>query len=302
MTDPRGPGRSTEHPGLGRDNLPCPMHKRLLLEGGAFYEGPRWHQNKLWFSDMHARRILTVDMDGRSEVVATVPHRPSGLGWLPGGHLLVVSMSDRKVLRLELGRFVEHADLSAIARHECNDMVVDRQGRAYVGHFGFDHFAHATYKSASLIAVEPDGSAREVASDLMFPNGTVITEDGHTLVVAESYGHRLTAFDIEGDGTLTNRRVWADIGMAPDGICLDSEGCIWVASPTERAVVRFQEAGAEVQRVAVGRKAIACMLGGSDRRTLFMLTSKTTEARKALVLGSARIETIEVDAPGAGLP
>ena len=289
-------------PGILADVALNVMNKRLLLEGGAFYEGPRWHENKLWVSDMHGRQILTVDMDGRSEVVATVPHRPSGLGWLPGGNLVTVSMSDRKILRLEPSGLVEHADLSGIARHECNDMVVDCQGRAYVGHFGFDHFAHARYQPASLIAVDPDGTARVVAGDLMFPNGAVISDDGLTMVVAESYGRRLTAFDIESDGTLKNRRVWAKIGMAPDGICLDSEGCIWVASPTERAAVRFSEGGEELERVNVGRKAIACMLGGPDRRTLFLLTSKTTEARKAPVLCSARIETITVGVPGAGLP
>ena len=278
------------------------MNRKLLLEGGAFYEGPRWHEEKLWFSDMHGCQIMTLDSDGRSEVVATVPNRPSGLGWLPSGQLLAVSMSDRRILRLEDTGFVEHADLSKFAEHECNDMVVDCHGRAYVGHFGFDHFAHARFQPASVIAVDPDGTVRVVAEDLMFPNGTVITDDGHTMVVAESYGRRLTSFCVESDGTLTNRRVWANIGMAPDGICLDSEGCVWVASPTERAVVRFREGGEEVERVDVGRKAIACALGGSERRTLFMLTSQTTEASKSLGLRSARIEAIRVEIPGAGLP
>lgn len=295
-------GWPLQRPRIASDTSLRFMNKSLLLEGGAFYEGPRWHENKLWVSDMHGRQIVTVDVDGRSEVVATVPHRPSGLGWLPSGHLLAVSMSDRKILRLEPSGLVEHANLSSLARHECNDMVVDRQGRAYVGHFGFDHFAHARYQPGSLIAVDPDGTARVVAEDLMFPNGAVIADDGRTMVVAESYGRRLTAFDIESDGTLENRRVWAEVGMAPDGICLDSEGCIWVASPTERAAVRFSEGGEELQRVAMGRKAIACMLGGPDRHTLFVLTSKTTEAHKAPLLRSARIETMTVDVPGAGLP
>lgn len=216
--------------------------------------------------------------------------------------MLVVSMTDRVLLRHEGGALVEHADLSGLADHECNDMVVDMEGRAYVGHFGFDHFAHAAYRSASIIAVEPDGTARVAAEDLMFPNGTVIANGGHTLIVGESYGRRLSAFDIEPDGSLCRRRVWADLGMAPDGICLDAEGCVWVASPTERAAVRFREGGEIVQRVEVGRKAIACMLGGSDGRTLFVLTSETTQESRATALRSARIETVRVDAPRDGLP
>lgn len=278
------------------------VSKTLLLDGGAFFEGPRWHEGRLWFSDMHGRQVMTVDLGGRSEVVAEVPNRPSGLGWLPSGELLVVSMSDRKLLRMEQSGFVEHADLSGIAGYECNDMVVDRHGRAYVGHFGFDHFAHGEYRPASIIAVDPDGQVRTVANDLMFPNGTVITEDGRTLVVGESYGRRLTSFDIESDGSLSGRRVWADIGMAPDGICLDSEACVWVASPTGRAFVRFAEGGTVLQRLDVGRRAIACMLGGADGRTLFLLTSDTIDAAKSTSLMSARIETVRVDVPAAGLP
>ena len=278
------------------------MKPQVLLDGGAFLEGPRWRDDRLWFSDMHGGQIMTVDMDGNAKGFASVPQRPSGLGWLPDGRMLAVSMSDRKVLRMEPSGFVEHADLSGLAPFECNDMVVDRQGRAYVGHFGFDHFSHADFRPASLIAVETDGSARVVADDLKFPNGTVISGDGRTLIVGESYGRRLTAFDVERDGSLSNRRVWADIGMAPDGICLDAEGCVWVASPTERALVRVRQGGVIASRVEVGRKAIACMLGGPDRRTLFALTSETTQPGRALELRSARVETVAVDVPGAGLP
>lgn len=278
------------------------MKPQVLLDGGAFLEGPRWRDDRLWFSDMHGGQIMTVDMDGNATGFASVPQRPSGLGWLPDGRMLAVSMSDRKVLRMESSGFVEHADLSGLAPCECNDMVVDRQGRAYVGHFGFDHFSHAGFQPASLIGVETDGAARVVADDLMFPNGTVISDDGRTLIVGESYGRRLTAFDIERDGSLSNRRIWADIGMAPDGICLDAEGCVWVASPTERALVRVRQGGGIANRIEVGRKAIACMLGGPDRRTLFALTSDTTQPERALELRSARVETIAVDVPGAGLP
>ena len=278
------------------------METTVVLDGGAFFEGPRWREEKLWLSDMHGRAVLTLDEDGTSSAFATVPNRPSGIGWLPSGEMLVVSMTDRRLMRYDSGGFVEHADLAGLASHECNDMVVDHEGRAYVGHFGFDHFAHAGFKPASIIAVEPDGSPRVVAEDLMFPNGTVITDDGRTLIVGESYGRRLTAFDIRRDGSLSRRRIWADTGMAPDGICLDAEGCIWVASPTERAVVRVREGGEITDRVHVGRKAIACMLGGSDRRTLFVLTAETTQPAKAVALRSARVETVRVDVPGAGLP
>jgi sugar lactone lactonase YvrE len=227
------------------------MPARVLYSGGAFLEGPRWRAGKLWFSDMHGGEIMTVDMNGNTERVASVPQRPSGLGWLPDGRMLAVSMIDRKLLRMEAGGLVEHADLSGLAPHECNDMVVDLQGRAYVGHFGFDHFSHAEFQPASLIAIETDGSTRVVADRLRFPNGTVITDDGRTLIVGESYGRCLTAFDVENDGSLSNRRVWADIGMAPDGICLDAEGCVWVASPTERAVVRVREGGVIASREVI---------------------------------------------------
>ena len=278
------------------------MSTRVLLEGGAFLEGPRWRGGRLWFSDMHARRIMTVDPAGNSEIVGTVPNRPSGLGWLPDGRLLVVSMRDRRLLRMESTGLVEHADMSGFAEHECNDMVVDSMGRAYVGHFGFNHFGRAEFRPASMLLAEPDGNVRVVADDLKFPNGTVIADDGHTLIVSETYGRRLTAFDVESDGSLSGRRTWANLEMAPDGICLDADGCIWVASPTERAVVRVGEGGDISKRIDVGRRAIACMLGGADRRLLFILTSETTQPEKALATRSARIETARVEVPGAGLP
>lgn len=278
------------------------METMILLEGGAFFEGPRWHEDRLWLSDMHGREILTVGEAGRVRRVATVKHRPSGLGWLPDGDLLVVSMTDRRLLRRKAGHFCEHADLHHLASHECNDMVVSDEGIAYVGHFGFDHFAHAKFQPASIIAVHLDGTVRIAAEDLMFPNGMVIDRESRTLIVAESYGHRLSAFDIQPDGSLAGRRIWAELGMAPDGICLDAEGCLWVASPTARAAVRVREGGQITHRLSTGRRAIACMLGGSDRRTLFLLTSETTQPARANALRSARVETVHVDVPGAGLP
>lgn len=276
---------------------------KVILDGLAFLEGPRWRDGRLWLSDMHDYRVLTVTPEGETETVATVPNCPSGLGWLPDGRLLVVSMNDRRLLRQEGDELVLHADLSELAPHHTNDMVVAASGRAYVGNFGFDYQKDPP-KNTVLIAVETDGSARVVADDLAFPNGCVITPDGATLVVAESWAGRLTAFEVAADGSLGGRRVFAKLpeGVLPDGICLDAEGAIWVASPTSSDVLRVREGGQVEERVDVGRMAIACMLGGDDRRTLYVLTSETTDGDEARALRSARVEAVEVEVPGAGLP
>ena len=271
-----------------------------LVEGLGFLEGPRWRDGRLWFSDFVSRTVHTVDLDGMLSDVIEVEGVPSGLGWLPDGRMLVVSMEDRRLLRMDDGGSVEHADLSAYATYHCNDMVVDNHGRAYVGNFGFNYETGETPVGAKLMRVDPDGSAHVAADGLMFPNGTVITPDGRTMVVGESFGARLTAFDVADDGTLSNRRVWAqlDDGRIPDGNCLDAERAIWVASPTTKEVVRVLEGGEITDRIGTGeREAIACMLGGDDRRTLFVLAS--TLAREP---GSGSISTVTVDVPGAGLP
>jgi sugar lactone lactonase YvrE len=277
------------------------------LNGFAFLEGPRWHDGRLWFSDMHARRVYAASEDGALEAIARVPECPSGLGWLPDGRLLVVSMEDRKLLRREPdGALATHADLSAIATHHCNDMVVDPRGRAYVGNFGYDLHTQQKPRTAKLALVQPDGAVSVAASGLEFPNGAVITPDGRTLIVGESFGRRLTAFDIEpATGALSRRRVWAQLagGALPDGICLDAEGAIWAASPMTREVLRVHEGGRVSQRVACGeRLAIACMLGGADRRTLFVLTSTAIEPDACRRSRGARVERVRVDVPGAGLP
>jgi sugar lactone lactonase YvrE len=279
------------------------MKTKTLLEGLVFGEGPRWHDGKLWFSDMHARWVMTVDSAGHAERIVEVAELPSGLGWLPDGRLLVVSMRDRRLLRLEGTKLVTHADLSQLASFDCNDMVVDGLGRAYVGNFGYDLHADAPRKPAELVLVMPDGSARVVARDLEFPNGAVVTPDGKTLIVGESFGARLTAFHVEGDGSLSRRRVWAAVeNMVPDGICLDAEGAIWVASPLSEEVLRVREGGAVVQRFKPSRRPYACMLGGPDRRTLFVVTAETHDPSEALAKRSGRIETVEVEVPGAGFP
>jgi len=278
------------------------LETRVLLDGLAFGEGPRWHNGRLWFSDMHAYQVMTVDLSGRTEIIVRVPGQPSGLGWLPDGRLLVVSMTDRRLLRLESGGLVEAADLSKLASYHCNDMVVDRQGRAYIGHFGFDSSSQP-FASAEVILVTLDGRARVVAEQMAFPNGSVITPDGRTLIVAETFAARLTAFDIKPDGSLTGRRLWASTSPAvPDGICLDAEGGIWIASPTTREVVRIQEGGQVATRISLSRPAYACMLGGTDRRTLFVLTAESSIPGEVRAKLSGRVEIVEVDVPGAGLP
>jgi sugar lactone lactonase YvrE len=247
--------------------------------------------------------VKTVDLDGKSEEVVVVPNDPSGLGWLPDGRLLVVSMRDRKLMRLDDDGLHEHADLSGIAPRPCNDMVTDARGRSYVGNFGFDLHAQEKPRTTALALVGTDGSVSVAADDLSFPNGAVITPDGRTLVIGESFAARLTAFDIADDGSLSNRRVWAQLeGAIPDGICLDAEGAIWLASPVSGEVVRVREGGEGTDRIAVSRQAIACMLGGSDRTTLFVCTSEVLDPEECRAKRSARIEVVEVTVPGAGLP
>jgi sugar lactone lactonase YvrE len=275
----------------------------ILLDGLAFPEGPRWHDGRLFFSDMHDLRVRTLDPGGRSEVVVEVPGSPSGLGWLPDGRLLVVSMQDRRLLRLEPQGLVQHADLSSLASFHCNDMVTDARGRSYVGNFGFDMHAQAPPRDAELVLVLADGRARVAARELRFPNGAVITPDGRTLIVGESMAARLTAFDVAEDGSLGNRRVWAQLERAvPDGICLDAEGCIWVASPLGQELLRVEAGGRVAARVAVSRRAIACALGGDDRRTLFCATSDSFEPEACRAARRGAIEVARVDVPGAGFP
>jgi sugar lactone lactonase YvrE len=275
-----------------------------LAAGLCFAEGPRWRDGALWFSDMHAQRVMRLAADGSLHAVVSVAQDPSGLGWLPDGQLLIVSMRDRKLLRWNGSTLAEHADLSDLAAYPCNDMVVDARGRAYVGNFGFDKWAGATPCGASLICVEPDGRARVVADDLAFPNGMVITPDGRTLVVAESYGSRLTAFSVEDNGDLTGRRVWAEVpdGDVPDGICLDADGCIWSALPRSRACIRQREGGEVTHRLELDQRAFACMLGGPKGDTLHVLTADTSDPDTCRAEARGRIEAFAAPSPRAGLP
>jgi len=277
----------------------------VLLDGLAFAEGPRWHDGRLWFSDMQADVVLAVDLDGRSERIVEVAGQPSGLGWLPDGRLMIVSMKDRRLLRLDPEGLIEVADLSEHATWHCNDMVVDEAGRAYVGNFGSEiHGPHEGLTPAVLCRVDPDGRVAVAARDLMFPNGMALWPDGRTLVVGETFGPRLTAFDVDpATGDLSNRREWAPMsGAVPDGICLDAEGAIWIASPVSGEALRLAEGGRVLDRVEVERQAFACMLGGEDGRTLFLCTAETSDPERCRAEATGRVEMVRVDAPHAGLP
>ena len=290
-----------------------------LISGLSFTESPRWRDGQLYVSDFYTQRVLAVALDGTSETVARVPQQPSGLGFLPDGRMLIVSMRDRKVLRREFdGSLVEHADLSALAPWHCNDMLVDHDGRAWVGNFGFDLMGGAPARNTVLMCVEPDGTAKVVADDLGFPNGMVLTPDGRTLIVAESGMDRLSAFTVTA-GSLGERRTWAAFGdpptstdfsevlrrvaVAPDGICLDAEGAVWVADAMHGRLIRVAEGGRILEELKTdGMGVFACMLGGDDGRTLFASVAPTFHEAEASANHKAAIWMTRVAVPHAGLP
>lgn len=283
-----------------------------LLEGIYFGEGPRWHDGRLWFSDFYAHAVKSVDEAGAVRTELALDDQPSGLGWLPDGRLLVVAMKERAIKRLDPGGVVLHADISHFSTHLCNDMVVDAQGSAWVGNFGFDLDAElkargddlfSDYPVTNLVRVDADGSVHLAAQDMHFPNGSVITPDGKTLIVAETLAGCLTAFTINSDKSLVGRRVWASLpGVAPDGICLDEDGRIWVANALGAEVILVDEGGRVVQRIATSQLCYACMLGGADRRTLFAVTAASSDGHAAAASPCGKIETVKVDAAGAGWP
>jgi sugar lactone lactonase YvrE len=276
----------------------------VIVDGLTFPEAPRWHDGRLWFSDFYSHRVLAVDLSGYVDTVVEVPQRPSGLGWTPDGGLLVVSMLDRSLLRVDDGKTRVVADLSALATGPCNDMVVDGKGRAYVGNFGFDRHKGEAARTTCIARVDPDGHVSRAADDLSFPNGTVITPDGTTLIVAETLAHRLTAFDVAADGALSKRRLFAQLGEEcfPDGICLDADGAVWVADARRPRVLRVLDGGGIERTVATGdRFAFACMLGGDDRQTLYVCTN-TGSGPAMAEKRDGRIEAVKVDVPGAGWP
>jgi sugar lactone lactonase YvrE len=292
-----------------------------LLEGGSFFESPRWHAGRWWVSDFYRRLVLTADSGGRATEILGVEGQPSGLGWMPDGSLLVVSMRDHRILRWSANDGVTvHADAGEHCSGHLNDMVVDRHGRAYAGEFGFDLMAGADPAPAVLVQAEPDGTVSVAAADMLFPNGSVITPDGRTLIVGETAGARYTAFTIRDDGSLTDRRVWAQVAptppittfaetlsrleFGPDGCALDAEGHIWSADEVGARCVRLAPGGEIVDEIRApeGLDCFACMLGGEDGRTLLICAapdfaeSNRSAAREAVLL------TTTVDVPHAGLP
>lgn len=283
---------------------------RVLAAGLTFGEGPRWRDGRLWLSDFFSHEVKSVSLKGDLRTEFKLDDQPSGLGWLPNGDMLVVSMIKRQVLRRTAsGAMSIHADLSKLASFHCNDMVVDASGRAYVGNFGFDLHAEIAARgfpsvvekhgTAILAIVESDGRVSVGAEEMHFPNGSVITPDGKTLIVGETLAGCLTAFDIGANGTLSNRRQWAPtFPRVPDGICLDAEGAIWIANPAAPECARIGQGGKVLEVITTSAPCYACMLGGPDGRSLFMLTSSETAGQGP----RGQVEVATVDVAHAGLP
>ena len=293
---------------------------RTVVSGMSYTECPRWHDDRLWFADFYTHAIYSVREDGtdlRTEI--EVPHQPSGLGWLPDGRLVYVSMKDTLVMRQETdGSLVEHADVGAHVTGHPNDMVVDAEGRCWLGNFGFDLMGGADIETAGLLRIDLDGTVTAVADDLWFPNGSVITPDGSTLIVDETFGNRVSAFEIRGDGSLGPRRDWATFGeppttravaeaipqavVAPDGCGLDAEGCLWLADAINGRVLRVREGGEIVDEIAAGSGVFACMLGGADGTTLFLCCAPDFDEHARSAAREAEIKAVTVQVPHAGRP
>ncbi len=287
---------------------------RTLTGGIYFGEGPRWRDGRLWLSDFYAHAVKSVSLAGDLRTEFEIDDQPSGLGWMPNGDMLIVSMTKRQVLRRTPGGQISvHADLGHIATYHCNDMVVDAAGGAYVGNFGFNldeaiaargvPDVLASHATAKLAYVAPDGTTRIAAEDMHFPNGPVITPDGKTLILGETLAACLTAFDIGPNGDLSNRMVWAPLSPAvPDGICLDADGAIWVANPIAPECRRIAKGGEVLEVIDTGQACFACMLGGDDGKTLFMLTADSSDHEAAAKTQTGRILVANVDSPRAGRP
>ena len=273
---------------------------RLVMEGIGLGESPRWHDGRLWFSDWVAHQVIALDPGGAHEVIAEVDAFPFSIDWLPDGPMLITA--GQRLLRMEAdGSVVTHLDLGEVSEHGWNEIVIDGRGKVFLNSVGFDLMGGAEPKPGFIAVITPDGRARRVVDGLAFPNGMVVTPDDSTLIVAESYEGRLTAFDIAEDGGLSNRRLWADLGEGGDGICMDAEGAIW--SPKFQRCVRVQEGGEVLETIELDRFCFACMLGGDDGRTLFLNVAEWNgpegifnEPRTGQVLAA------EAPAPHAGRP
>jgi sugar lactone lactonase YvrE len=276
---------------------------RLLLTDLVIGESPRWHEDRLWFSNWGAQEVIALDVDGNSEVMARVPTTiPFSIDWLPDGRLLIVSGQEGLLLRREAdGSLVKHADLTGLSEYAWNEIVVDGRGNIYLNSICFDFMGGGEFAPGIIALVTPDGSVRQVAEELAFPNGMVVTPDNSTLIIAESFAGRLTSFDIDKDGGLSNRRVWAELGEGGDGICLDADGAVW--SPAMKSCLRVREGGEVLERIELDRFGFACMLGGADGRTLFILaadwrgTEHMTDGRQ-----TGQVLTVEAPAPKVGWP
>lgn len=281
--------------------MPKEHQATLWMDDFNFLEAPRWYQNRLWVSDVFDKKLYTLHPNGRRTLVGEVPNRPGGIGFLPDGATVVISMRDRKILKVEQDGFSEYADLSAVTAGDANDMMVDEQGRIYVGNFGYDAHGGAPCVSTRMVTVEPDRSLRVVEGDLEFPNGMAIINGGRNLVVAETWAGRLTAFDRAENGALSNPRLFADLGRRqPDGICADAGNGIWAASYNTGEFIRVVDGGEITDRVACGIHAIACEVGGPEGRTLFCCACTGTEADFLSGKRVAAIFTVEVDVPRIG--
>lgn len=275
-----------------------------LMTGLGFGESPRWHNDRLWFANWAVNDVVVCNAEGSSEVVASLPSFPFSIDWLPDGPMLIISGRERLLLRMEPdGSLVTHADLTGISGG-CNEIVVDSKGNIYINGSG-PRTKPGEYFAPGVIAlITPDGSVRQVAADIAFPNGMAITPDNSTLIIAESHGKRLTAFTIEADGSLSDRRIWADLGFGtPDGICIDEDGAVWYADVPNKCCVRVREGGEVLQTIATDRGCFACMLGGPGRKTLYILAAEWHGFEK-MFDGSrtGRLLSVEVKVPGAGRP
>jgi sugar lactone lactonase YvrE len=278
---------------------------RLVMKGLAFGESPRWHDGRLWLCNWGTGEIVAVHEDGKSEVMLTIPAvLPYSIDWLPDGRLLVISGREGLLLRQETDRSLQtHADLRGLSKSPWNEIVVDGRGNIYVNGGGPAPAPGQHFGPGTIVLITPDGAVRQVAENIAFANGMAVTPDNKTLIIAESHASRLTAFDIAADGTLSNRRVWAELDGYPDGICLDAEGAAWYADVPNRHCVRVREDGEVLRTVAVDRGCFACMLGGADRQTLYITAAEwrgfehmVSDAR------TGRVLAIEAPASGAGWP
>ena len=273
----------------------------LLTDNLTFPESPRWKEDRLWFSDIDEGRVKTVGLDGTCHTILEFPNPISGLGFSPDNELLIASVFDRKLLCWDGSEIRELANLESMAAFGINDMIVSSEGNAYIGTLMYDFLRGEKPKDGPLILVRPDGQVSIAAEGLSFPNGMVITPDGRTLICGETQGQRYTAFDIAADGSLSNRRLWADLpGESPDGCCMDAEGAIWCSSADHHRVIRVFEGGKIDRRIELpSTNSYACMLGGPNGTTLFLICCETADRSTKL---SGKIFTVEVDVPHAGLP